>query len=340
MRITPPCYLLLCCLLIFQTALRAEDVADVTPLTEAATAYLESLDAEQIKVAQQDFEEATREDWHYVPKKRKGLAWRAMTAEQKTLSWALFRVALSEAGSTKAEGLIAAEAVLWKRSNHSDFRDPEKYHVTLFGQPAPEATWGASLEGHHLSINLTVIEGREVFVTPSFFGANPDHVKEGEQTGLRPLKGEQEEALKLLQMLNADQRAQVVYQKKSPKEIFTKAKRQVTALPDDGLPASEMTHEQKAQLRQVLIEYVGRFRAPYASDDWRKIEAAGIDQIYFAWAGSDQVGEPMYYRLQGPSFVMEYINVQNGGNHSHTVWRDFENDFGRDLLKEHLEHSH
>lgn len=340
MRSPLPYLLILSCLSLTQINLQAETVTDVTPLINAATDFLDSIDATQKKVAQLDFDSADREDWHYIPKKRKGLAWREMKKEQKDLSWKLFRVALSESGTAKAEGVVELERLLWERSERSDFRDPEKYHVTLFGQPATGATWGASLEGHHLSINLTVIEGREVFFTPSFFGANPDKVMEGEKAALSPLKGEADEALKLLHMLNTEQRQRAIIRNKAPREIITRAKREATALPEEGLPASAMSEAQQTQLRQILSEYVDRHRAPYAKDDWHKIETAGIDHIYFSWGGSDQAGQPMYYRLQGPTFIMEYANVQNGGNHSHTVWRDFENDFGRDLLKEHLEEAH
>lgn len=340
MRFALPCLLILSSLTIPSVDIHAETVADVTPLVEAATKFLGSLDEAQKKIAQLNLVSVDREDWHYVPKKRKGLAWLDMTADQKAMSWELFRVALSEAGTAKAEGVVALETLLWERSNQSDFRDPEKYHVSLFGQPEAGASWGASLEGHHLSINLTVIDGREVYVTPSFFGANPDRVMEGEKAGFRPLSGEAEEALKLLNMFDAEQRKRAVIHNKAPKEIITRAKRQASPLAEEGLPASEMGEAQQAQLRRVLSEYVDRYRAPYAEEDWRKIEAIGIDRIYFAWGGSDQAGQPMYYRLQGPTFVMEYANVQNGGNHSHSVWRDFKNDFGRDHLREHLEHSH
>lgn len=320
--------------------LQAEKVSDVAPLVNAASTFLESLDEEQVKVAHLSFESGGRENWRYVPKSRKGLAWRMMDPEQKALSWELFRVALSRSGQKKVNGVIAAETVLWERADHSEFRNPEKYHVSIFGDPKIGATWGASLEGHHLSINLTVVDGREVFVTPSFFGANPDRVTEGEHAGLRPLAGEADEAIQLLGLLDAEQRKRVMISDQAPKDILTKARRIAKALETEGLPASEMTREQQIQLRRVLEEYVDRYRAPYANDDWAKIEAAGVDEIHFAWAGSDTLGEPMYYRLQGPTFIMEYVNVQGGGNHAHTVWRDFKNDFGRDFLKEHLEAAH
>lgn len=337
MRICLTCFLSVYYLISYQISSASEEVRQ---LVSATNEFLTSLDKNQIKVARLNFEDKSREDWHYIPKARKGLAWRDMNEQQKTLSWDIFDLALSKSGMSKTEGVIELEKILWQRSNHSEFRDPGRYHVTIFGNPGSTSDWGASLEGHHLSINLTIADGRKVFVTPSFFGANPDNVQEGSNAGLRPLRGEADQALKLFHMLDSDQQKITHTADKAPREIFTNSKREVRALPELGLPASEMNEAQVTQLRLLLVEYIGRYRAPLVEDDWQKIESAGIEKIYFAWAGSTEEGEPMYYRLQGPTFIMEYVNVQNGSNHSHTVWRDFENDFGRDYLKEHMEEAH
>lgn len=339
MRSTLITLIALTSLLLSSSNLVGKHHIGVEPLIEAARAFLDSLDEAQRKTAQLPFNTPDREDWHYFPKQRKGLAWADMKGKQEALSWAIFHVALSNSGVTKAEGIVDAERILWERSNRSDRRDPKKYNVTIFGEPAPGASWGASLEGHHLSINLTVIDGKKVAVTPSFFGSNPDHINEGEHAGFHPLKGEAEEALKLFQMLDPTQRSKAVIGK-MPREIITRAERQVEPLPIEGLPAREMSESQRDQLRRLLAEYIDRYRAHYAHDDWAKIDAAGIEAVYFVWSGDGKLGKPMYYRLQGPTFLMEYANVQTSGNHSHTVWRDFENDFGRDLLREHLDAAH
>ncbi len=316
--------------------LSASEHDAVIPLVRSAEQFLESLNDQQRDLVQLDFEDGDRFDWHYFPKERKGLAWKEMSKSQQKLSWAFLKSALSPAGYEKVKGVVAAERVLWERSGHSDNRDPERYHLTIFGQPSVAKSWGASLEGHHLSVNLTVIDGQNVFVTPSFFGSNPDSWEEDH----RPLAGEFDQAHQLLEMLNQDQRAEAIIAKRAIREIITGADRKVEAPEPTGLAASEMKSKQVKQLMRVIQEYVGRYRAEFAQDDLAKIEEAGIGNIYFAWAGSSKPGEPVYYRIQGPSFIMEYANTQGGANHSHTVWRDFKNDFGYDALKAHLEQHH
>jgi hypothetical protein len=102
-----------------------------------------------------------------------------------------------------------------------------------------------------------------------------------------------------------------------------------------------MNTGQKKALHDLISEYTGRHREALAEDDMRKIAAAGIGRIHFGWAGSIKPGEAFYYRVQGPTFLLECANTQNDANHIHTTWREFEGDFGRDLMKEHYDqHRH
>ncbi len=104
-----------------------------------------------------------------------------------------------------------------------------------------------------------------------------------------------------------------------------------------GIPQAKMTKEQSALLMKLVNEYLNRSRAELAATDLAKIEKAGVDKIFFAWAGKEERGEAHYYRIQGPTFLMEYDNTQNNAKHVHAVWRDFENDFGEDILRKHYE---
>ncbi|MGJ8641515.1 MAG: DUF3500 domain-containing protein [Opitutaceae bacterium] len=312
----------------------------VAPMAEAVNAYLESLDPNQLARAQFSFDSDVRSDWHYVPKERKGLAWAAMSPEQKHLSKQAFVIAFSESGHTKAKGVISSERILWEQSDESEYRNPENYFVSVFGTPGGNQSWGLAIEGHHLSVNITVVDGTEIFVTPSFFGSNPDLHDRGPFEGKRPLAAEADQAITLLSMMDAAQASQARISKKSIKEILTRAKPRVKALENSGVAAADMTEPQREQLRALILEYVGRYRAPIADDDMQKIDAAGFDKIFFSYAGAMEGGKPMYYRVQGPTFLLEYANVQNKGNHSHSVWRDFENDFGYDALKHHIEEAH
>jgi hypothetical protein len=329
-----------CLILCFSSGLHAHESDVIKPMAQAFTAYLNSLDTEQRLKTHLPFDANSRYDWHYVPKDRKGLSWKQMTAKQQQLSKEAFILALSEAGYRKVQGVLAAEEILWELSGQSEFRNPQHYYVTVFGEPSTEGSWAASLEGHHLSINLTVIDGHEIFVSPSFFGSNPDHHDSGPFAGKRPLGGEADQAPQFFAMLDQEQQAKALIAEAPIREIITRAEPRVAALEATGLSANSMTVEQRAQLRRLIFEYLGRYRAPITEDDLQKIDAAGFENIHFACAGRMQPGQPMYYRVQGPTFLLEYANVQNGGNHSHTVWRDFASDFGYSALKDHLEAAH
>ncbi|WP_158279709.1 DUF3500 domain-containing protein [Coraliomargarita sinensis] len=305
-------------------------------LASSAQAFLSKLDAGQREPALLPFSDTARFDWHFFPKwNRKGLSLGEMTEAQQTAYWAFLGAVLSESGTAKVKGVIGAEAILWEQSNRSDSRDPKKYFAVFFGEPSQGGDWGASFEGHHLSINLTVVDGSHVYVTPSFFGANPDETADG----ARPLAGEFDRGLALLKSFDAGQRKLAIGEK-MPREILTGARERVAPMAFQGLPAAGMTEAQQGALMQLIEEYVGRYREPFSEDDLQKIREAGVGKIHFFWSGGAARGEPVYYRIHGPTFVMEYANVQNGANHSHTVWRDFENDFGYDALEHHLEAEH
>ena len=98
-----------------------------------------------------------------------------------------------------------------------------------------------------------------------------------------------------------------------------------------------MDNDQRAQLRNLIIAYLDNHPADAIADTVAEMKAADLGKIHFAWAGGLNKGDPHYFRVQGETFLMEYANTQNNANHAHAVWRDFKNDFGRDLLKEHLE---
>jgi hypothetical protein len=100
-----------------------------------------------------------------------------------------------------------------------------------------------------------------------------------------------------------------------------------------------MTPPQRDRLLRLLGEYLGNARADVAAREWSRIRRAGLDAVRFGWAGGSEPGQGHYYRIQGPTFLIEFDNTQDGANHAHTVWRDLEEDFGGDLLRRHYEES-
>ncbi|MEE2827149.1 MAG: DUF3500 domain-containing protein [Planctomycetota bacterium] len=294
-----------------------------------------SLEPGHAEAIQFEFNDSFRKDWQFVPMDRRGLAFNQMKTDQKLLAMSLLQTALSHRGFSQSMQVMALEQVLHELEKQNPIRDPGKYHFFLFGTPSLTDSWGWRVEGHHLSLNFTVVGGKQVVSTPAFFGSNPAEVRSGPMKGWRVL-GEQEDlGRELVNSLSATQRGKAVIAVKAPRDVINGPGREAQPLNPKGLPYPEMNAAQQAKLMQLIDHYLGRLRSELAEQDLRKIESAGRDKLFFAWAGSTEKGKPHYYSIQGPTFVMEYDNTQNQANHVHTVWRDLQNDFGVDWLKQH-----
>ncbi len=324
-------------LLICSSWIRAEAHIAVEEMSEAANAFLASLSPELKAKGAMEFESDLRHDWHYVPKERKGISLKELDKKQKDLVHELLDSAMSRKGLIKANTIIDLEKVLFEMEKKNPIRDSENYFVLIFGEPSEKGTWGWRFEGHHLSLNFTIVKGEFVTGTPHFMGSNPGEVMEGEKKGTRPLALEEDLGRQLVTALDEDQRKTAIFSDVALKEIVSGASRTVKPLEPAGLAFSDMNKEQGELLLNVMREYIYRYRAEIADDDWKKIRTAGFEDIHFAWAGSIEKGKGYYYRVQGPTFLLECDNTQGNANHIHTVWRDFQNDFGEDLLKRHYQ---
>jgi hypothetical protein len=309
-------------------------------MAEAANRFLASLTPEQRAKATFSFEDTERVNWFFVPIERKGLPLREMSPFQKHLATALLSAGLSQSGFMKAVTIMSLEDVLRiQEKDNGERRNPEKYYFSIFGTPADTGTWGYRVEGHHISQNYTVVNGR-VVDAPSFFGDNPAMVKEGPRAGLRVLAAEEDLGRELISSLDAEQRKTAIVDEKAPGEILTSNNRQAALKGQaSGISAAKMNTAQVAKLNELLAEYTGNLPDQVAQYRQEQIKKAGRN-ISFAWAGGINKGDPHYYRIQTASFLIEYDDTQNGANHIHTVWRDFTGDFGADLLKEHYQASH
>ena len=318
-------------------SVKAHDPAE--DLAKAASAWLQSLDAPQRARAAFPFEDSERENWYYVPIARKGIPLREMTETQRALARKLITAGLSHRGLLQADAIIALENVL-ATTEGSASRNPLLYYFTLFGTPNATGSWGWRVEGHHLSINFTLVHGK-VSATPFFFGSNPAEVRiDHEQKGRRALAQEEDLGRTLMKSFSEDQRRIVLIADKAPREIITGNDRQVKPSDPAGLAYLRMSPDQKQQLRELVKVYADRVRTEIAKIEMQKIADRGWDNLHFAWAGGLERGEGHYYRIQGPAFVIEYDNTQNGANHIHTTWRNFDGDFGRDLLRDHYQRDH
>jgi hypothetical protein len=280
---------------------------------------------------------------------RKGLLIRDMNESQRKLAHELFKAGLSQRGYMTASQIMDLETILGgiekaerdarpgRGGGNVLERDPYKYFVSVFGTPSGKDSWGWRVEGHHVSLHFTVVNGTMVASSPTFFGSNPAEVRvDGPKKGLRILAAEEDAARALVMALDESQRSKAIIDKTAPGDMVTMANVNINPLSPSGLMADAMTASQRDLLMKLIDVYVGYMASDIAADRTAKLKKAGLEKIGFAWAGETERGKKHYYRVQGPTFLIEYDNTQNDGNHIHSVWRDFNGDFGRDLLREHL----
>lgn len=308
-------------------------------MTTAAEKFLAGLDADQKKKASFAFDDKERTNWYFTPQQkdrkalRKGLPLEDMTKEQRGLTLELVKTGLSETGYKQATTIMSLEAILADLEKKGAMvRNPDWYFVSVFGTPAKTGKWGWRVEGHHLSLNFTVDSGKVVSATPTMFGANPAEVKSGARKGLRTLPESVDKARALVKLLDDDQR-KLAHRDKAFPEI-EEAKTKPNVGEPTGLAAEKMTAKQKEALLALIESYAGRVEGDAAAQQIAEAKKAGLDKVYFAYGPDDGTpGKVFTYRVQGPTFVIEFLNEQkdsagNPANHIHSAWRNVKGDFG------------
>ena len=285
--------------------------------------------------ATKPFEDRDRVEWHYTPRSRNGVSFKEMDQPARDATHALLRNALSATGYRKLTNIIELELVLREIETFGWMRDPERYHLTVYGTPDAAKRWGWRFEGHHLSLNFTLAGDKPAADTPSFFGANPATVQKGAKKGLRALGEEHDAGWALLDALGTEQRKEAVFDQRTFGEIVTGNQDKVEPLGAAGILAAKLDEKQRALLWKLIETYARNFEPGLAEARLARAKQGRAEDLRFGWAGSTVRGKPHYYRVQGARFLIEYDASQNDGNHIHTVWRDFGGDFGRDLLREH-----
>jgi hypothetical protein len=303
----------------------------------AAKALIGTLDEAQLKKIRWPFDSEERFNWHFIPRERQGLSFKDMSEPQRKAALELLRAGLGEKGYSKAETIRSLENVLRAIEGRA-IRDPELYFFTIFGDPG-SAAWGWRYEGHHISQNWTIVGGKAIATTPAFFGANPANVQDGPLKGTRALAAEEDLARSLVTSLTEEQRKIAITSEKAPNDILSFNSRKAAILENVGIAGSDLTTAQRGTLISLIEEHAAAQSPALVAARLARVKADGPGAVKFAWMGSVEkgIGNPHYYRIQGPSFLIEYDNTQNNANHHHIVWRDFTGDFGVDLLQEHYE---
>jgi Protein of unknown function (DUF3500) len=313
--------------------------APPSDVTRAARDFLAVLRPKLRSECVLPFDGSERTTWSYLPGRRRGVTLKDMNDAERKVAHAMLRASLSARGYEKTTGVIELEGILRELETFGGLtRDPGLYYLAIFGEPSDAEPWGWRFEGHHLSLNFSSDTGRIVAATPAFFGANPARVPSGPRAGWRVLSAEEGLARQLLGSLDDGQRRKALIATSAPADIILGPGRKSVPEPA-GVRWAELSETQRGILMRLIDEYVGNAREDVARAERGKIEKAGLAEIRFAWAGSLRVGEKHYYRIQGPTFVIEYDNTQNDANHVHSVFRDLDDDFGGDLLKRHYAES-
>jgi hypothetical protein len=308
-------------------------------MSRAADKLLASLSADQKEKAVFDFDSPERTRWFFTPQQqagkplRKGLRLEDMTAEQKETARDLLAAGTSAGGDKKALTIMSLESILHDlEKNGAIVRDPAWYFFTIFGKPSDKGKWGWRVEGHHLSLNFVVDNAQVSSSTPAFFGANPAVVMAGPRKGLRTLPEAEDLAKKLYLSLDDDQKKAATRDKLFP-EVPGEGKAGLQLGPPEGLAAEKMTEKQRAILMRLLEAYADRMPAEVAEAQLKQVKDAGVGKVHFVYAGGTRQGQQYTYRVQGPTFVIDFRNMQpdsagNPANHIHSVWRSLRGDFG------------
>lgn len=304
----------------------------------AARAFLSSLPADLRAQTRFPLDSGERYDWHFVPRSRHGASLLKLDDAQAELIGPLLATALSPEGLLLARGVIKHENILrdveTARGIDASRRDPGLYYTTVFGDPSTRAPWAWRFEGHHLSLNVAEVPGQGPLIGPVFVGANPATVPSGPQAGLRLLAAEEDLGRALITMMPEARQRVALIRETAFSDILTGNDREVK-LESQGLPAADMSEGERRALRSLIEIYTARFVGSASHEVLDRMDRAGFEKVQFAWAGGLQPGQPHYYRVHGPTLLIEYDNTQNGANHIHTVYRDLERDFGGDLLRAH-----
>jgi len=316
-----------------------EGSRDVDRMSEAASSFLEALTEDQRALLTFDFHDEERMRFHFIPVEmfeRRGVMIADLNENQRARAHDLLKSGLSQESYMTVTQVMELEDVLLALEGGQRFaRNRDEYLFSVFGTPSNEGDWGWRFEGHHLSLHFTIINGDVAVMTPAFVGANPAEVGEGPQAGRRVL-GEREDAGRaFLRALDPSQQGIAIINVSAPRDILTGAELDIRPLDAVGIQARDLTVDQRRLLFELIDVYLALASDDIANHRRVRLMSDETDSIRFAWAGGMELGEPHYYRVQGPTFLIEYDNTQNGANHVHSVWREFDGDFGRDMLREH-----
>jgi hypothetical protein len=306
-----------------------------------AVEFLDSLNQDQRAKVQFPFDHTSKTFWHYFPASmtpRAGIQLMELNTTQKQLFIVLLQSFLSETGYIKTQKIIDLENILLEATGDSVMRHPEKYAIAFYGNPEKDSLWAWSFEGHHVSLNFTVLNGT-ISAAPRFFGANPATILSGERQGERTLDREEDLGFELINSLTDAEKKIAIFQDRSPFDITTGNSAKAKPLEPVGVLFGSLNDDQQMIFLKLINEYLSSLPSEQSHNRLVQIQEEDLNSIRFGWSGATTLGKGHYYRIQGDSFLIEFDNTQDNANHIHSVWRDFEGDFGMDLISEHYKNA-
>ena len=319
----------------------ADDATSMTDITATASKFLAALSDDQRKAVQFDAGDAERFNWHFIPlnditkqvSTRKGVCLDDMDPKAKSAALELLKLGTSADGYTWATAIMEREAILAElEPKNTWYRKPGWYFFTMFGKPAAKGTWGWRVDGHHLSVSLTITDGKIVSASPYFMGLNPVTIKHGPRKGERDTITPCEDlARELFLMLNKEQQ-KVALQAEHMPEVAGKTVKAPAKIPT-GLGAEKMSNKQQELLVKLVNHYTGRMPEALAKTETDKFTKAGVEKLGFLYTGEAEAGKRHTYNIQGPSLYIHYMNemtdpLKNPANHIHSIYRSLTTDFG------------
>ncbi len=325
-------FVLSCALFFGQSRQMTVRVTPAERMATTAQAFLETLGPELREKANLAFDDRNRLDWHYVGRERLGVALGELDLAQRRAGDELLRAALSAKGYLQVHSIILLEGILE--------RDPGQYFLTVFGDPAGGDPWSWRLEGHHVSLHFTLVNGEFTTVHPLFLGTNPAVVPDGPHAGLEVLEDEVALMRELIGTLNENQRKFAVRDDELPKDVVFGPGVDTEFGEPRGLTANALDHGQKALFMHMMAQHLSALDYRLVTPAMNRYRGTSPRDLVFLWLGSMEPGEPFYYRIHGykKGMMLEVCNLD--GNHVHMLWRDQTRDFGGDPLREHLARAH
>ena len=321
-------------------AFAQEPPASIAQMTEAAQEFVAALSAEQREIALKPFDDAERTAFKPVPFPVVGLRYDGMTDAQIGLLHELLKTGLSAVGYEKAAQIIVLDDYLLEleqgRGRAPAFHGTRNYNIMIFGEPKADSTWSWRVHGHHLYLSFTVVEGKVFATAPAFFGAEPHDITEGPRAPQRILADEEDLGVNLYNSLDVAQKQLATIATEMPNDMVSGRATRVDPMKPEGVAWAKLSADQQKQLQALVLEYCNNSADDLRMERLKRVEEGGWENLSFAWIGDPARGQRKYYRVTGPSFLIEYCAVALTPNHVHTVWRDYTGDYGRDILAEHL----